>query len=82
MKLVDYVCPLCGIKEEVDIDISDEVYCCGMADMENGIVPHPKTKMKKVIPASNYRVVNYSPEYAGGNDKNLYNVHDDLGGRK
>ena len=72
MKLVDLKCPKCDKNlKDVPFKISDGINCvrCG-------------TKMKRVFIGTKYRIVNYSPEYAGGNDKNLYNVHDDLGGRK
>ena len=72
MKFVDLECPKCGeVLQDIDFEISDDIYC-----------PECDTKMERVFTGPKYRVVNYSPEYAGGNDKNLYNVHDGLGGRK
>ena len=60
MKLVDVKCPKCG---HVVNDIRLRNFYEGSIVCECGGV------FKKVFTGINYRIINYSPEYAGGNDK-------------
>jgi len=72
MKLIDLKCPKCGeVLQDINFVIKDDIYCFKC-----------DTKMERVFLGTKYRIVNYSPEYAGGNDKELINVHDGLGNRK
>jgi ssDNA-binding Zn-finger/Zn-ribbon topoisomerase 1 len=74
MRLIDLKCPKCGkIYEDVSMkEFENNDFVC---DCDG------KTKLKKIIPSNKFRIIKYSPEYAGGNNKNLLNVHDDLGKR-
>ena len=68
MKLVDLICPVCGwVKEDIRIEDVDTWFCTG--ETPRGGKRHKFVKMNRIFLGINYRIINYSPEYAGGNDK-------------
>ena len=77
MRFADFKCPIC---DRIDEDIPLSIYEKGYVPMckHNGIV----IEMERIFSFGSSRVINYSPEYKGGCDKDLYNQPDALGNRK
>lgn len=85
MKFVDLKCPVCGKVEEYSRSLLENTHimCNGKFDTDGDFIfGHHPVEMERVFSFGSYRVVNYSPEYKGGCDKNLYNQPDALGNRK
>lgn len=79
MKLVDYKCVVCGNIVEGDMDEYSNEKKCGLCLITGRGIDNVMVRM---FGSFKFRIIKYSPEYKGGNDKNLSNQPKELMERK